>query len=252
MLSKKFGILITARMGSSRLPDKHVLDLGGITPISLLIRRLKKCNYPIIISTGAKEENSFFEKIAEQENVEVFFGSSKNIPLRHLQTCEAFNLDFALSVDGDDILTAPEAVEKVANRYLELGDDLKNYHTKGYPFGMNCGGYSKQYLFNALAGRSKSAPLETGWGRIFPKDSFEEILCSSKNSEKWRLSLDYREDFEMFSGLWNLHKENLLAMSTEEILNSFEKDKFYEINEIVVERYWENFNLEMQREKSNE
>ena len=250
--NKKIGILITARMGSSRLPQKHILDMGGVSPIVVLIRRLKQSGFPIVIATGNKEENVDFLKIAEEEGVEVYFGSPKNIPLRHLQACRSFAFDFAISVDGDDILTSPEAVGMIVNRYLMFGDESKYYHTSGLPFGINCGGYSQFYLDKVLKNLEKDVVLETGWGRIFSKESFENILVESKNAENWRLSLDYEEDFEVFKALWLLHKEKLIEMTTAEILKSFEENQFYKINENVVTLYWENFNSELLREKKNE
>lgn len=251
MHSDKIGILITARLGSSRLPDKHIQNLGGITPIALLIRRLKQCGYPIVISTSIEDANKHFSQVANEEGVKVFFGSPSNIPLRHLQTCEAFDFDFALSVDGDDVLTAPEAINVVAENFLNSLDFTKYFYTKGYPFGMNCGGYSKSYLTTVLKNH-ESSTLETGWGRIFPKESYFEINVRSKNYDNWRLSLDYPEDFEMFKAIWNLIGVHIFTMPTSEILKKFEEKEIFKINQSVIEKYWSNFNTEMHREKNNE
>lgn len=247
MQSNRFALFITARLGSKRLPNKHLIDLGGIRPIELLIRRLKKNNLPIVLTTGNEEINYGFKNLCEKEGVELFFGDATNIPKRHLEAARELNYDFIFSIDGDDILTAPEGVMAILNK-IEKGDYSNHFfHTEGYPFGVNSGGYSRVFLENALKSFSGDS-LETGWGRIFPKENFVGISCPSKNADNWRLSLDYDEDLAVFKNIWNHFKDSLITMSTDEILEYFEKNEIWKLNGHVIEKYWENFNKEKEKE----
>jgi spore coat polysaccharide biosynthesis protein SpsF (cytidylyltransferase family) len=248
MQFNRTAIFITARLGSKRLPDKHIIDMGGIKPIEILIRRLKKIQLPIVLTTGDEEINQGFKEICKKEDIEIFFGHMTNIPLRHLQAAKELNYDFILSIDGDDILTAPEGIEKLLNN---LTESPGYFHTEGYPFGMNSGGYSRKFLEESLTNHRYES-LETGWGRIFPKDSFIPVFCVSKNADNWRLSLDYKEDFLAFKKIWDHFQNNLIITSTEEILDYFSKQEVWKLNASVIENYWANFKSEKEKEIDKE
>lgn len=72
MQSKRFALFITARLGSKRLPNKHMIDLGNIRPIEILIRRLKILNLPIVLTTGNEEINYSFKDLCKKEGIELF------------------------------------------------------------------------------------------------------------------------------------------------------------------------------------
>lgn len=251
MQSKRFALFITARLGSKRLPNKHIIDLGGIRPIEILIRRLKKLNLPIVITTGDEEINYGFKDICKAEGVELFFGDANNIPLRHLQAAKELNYDFIFSIDGDDILTAPEGIEALLQRIQNEDFTKSFYNTSGFPFGVNSSGYAKVFLESAV-NNFKGESLETGWGRIFSKDSAAIVSCKSQNADNWRLSLDYDEDLVVFTNIWKHFKENLINASTEEILNYFSKNEVWKLNQSIIEKYWENFNSERSKEIQKE
>lgn len=251
MQSNKIALFITARLGSTRLPSKHIIDMGGIRPIELLIRRLRKLNLPIVLTTSDEEINQGFKVICEKEQIELFFGDAKNIPLRHLQAAKKLKYDFIFSIDGDDVLTAPEGVEALLKK-IETEDFTKSfYNTSGFPFGMNSSGYATIYLENAL-NKFKGDSLETGWGRIFSKESAAIISCESLNAENWRLSLDYNEDMDVFKNIWMHFKEELVNKSTNEILEYFSTNQVWKLNERVIEKYWENFQSEKSKEIEKE
>jgi spore coat polysaccharide biosynthesis protein SpsF (cytidylyltransferase family) len=247
MLSNKVALFITARLGSQRLPNKHIIDINGIKPISILIRRLKKLNIPIVLTTGSEDINLAFEELCKEEGIQIFFGSPSNIPLRHLEAAEKLNYDFILSIDGDDILTAPEGVLQILEKIQSGADPDNFFYTSGYPFGMNASGYSLPFLKESLSTFS-GEKLETGWGRIFPKTNYIQIECHSQNAENWRLSLDYIEDLEVFQNIWNHFKHLLTDIETSVILDYFSKNEVWKLNEHIILKYWENFNTEKSKE----
>jgi len=251
MSSSKIALFITARLGSKRLPNKHIIDMGGIRPIELLIRRLKKLGFPIVLTTGNEEINKGFIDIASKEGVELFFGNVNNIPLRHLEAANKLNYDFIFSIDGDDLLTAPEGILAIYNKIKHTPFTDGYFYSDGFPFGMNAGGYSKNFLEKAVKSFSGES-LETGWGRIFSKDSFVPVTCISTNASNWRLSLDYDEDLEVFTKIWKHFGSSLIDASSEEILKYFADQKIWEFNAHIIEKYWQNFNAEKSQEMARE
>ena len=107
----KTGILITARLGSTRLKQKHMLKVREKPIVYYLIERIRRefkeeiaqNKIEVVIATSDEPDNRAFERLATA-NLKVFYGSIHNIPLRHFQAVESYGLSHVISVDGDDIL----------------------------------------------------------------------------------------------------------------------------------------------------
>ena len=188
------GIFITARLGSTRLSHKHLIKIEGKPMIKWLVDRfdfgfkneILEQKIKIFITTSDKEENRLFETVFENSNVKIFYGSNSNIPLRHLQCAKAHNIDYILSVDGDDILCSIEASKIVIKKLLETGNLVK---TIGLPLGMNVMGYSTLFLERSLD-QNKIEKLETGWGKIFEE---KDIITIEIENNLNFLLLDKKE-----------------------------------------------------------
>lgn len=240
------GILLTARLGSSRLRKKHLLSVNGQPILSYLIRRIKtafqqeiaKQRVSLVIATSDESENRQFELLCAQ-GISVFYGSVQNIPLRHLQVADKYNFDRIISVDGDDIFCSTEGMRQV---YQMLANGKEYVKTNGLPFGMNVVGYTKDFLQASLH-NSSDPILETGWGRIFDETRLTVInLKMFVNHEHMRFTLDYPEDFTFFEKLITQFPGNINCCSDQEIVEFVKKKQFYKITSPVLDTYWANFN----------
>ena len=63
---KNIGIIIQARMGSTRLPSKIMLPVKGDAIFQVQIDRLKKINYPLYIATTIKEADNAIVEFAKK------------------------------------------------------------------------------------------------------------------------------------------------------------------------------------------
>ena len=105
MINNKLGIFIQARINSTRLRNKTILDIqSNKSLIDLILEKLKKYNelYTIIICTGNKKYNYIFEDYAKKYNVEVFFGDEHNVLERFLEAGLKYNLTHILRVCSDN------------------------------------------------------------------------------------------------------------------------------------------------------
>jgi len=247
------GIFITARLGSTRLFQKHLIEIGGKPMIKWLIDRfnvgfiseIKDKKIKIFIATSMSPENHIFRTILKDSNVEIFFGSDSNIPLRHLECAKANNIDYILSVDGDDILCSIEASRLVLKKLLETGNVVK---TTGLPLGMNVIGYSTLYLENSLM-KKLFKKLETGWGKIFDeKDTVTLELECDLNCEKIRMTLDYKEDVLFFQSVIVGIGNQINTISDKELIDNIVVNNWNEANYNLINKYWQNFNEQKKSE----
>jgi len=245
----KTGILINARLGSKRLPDKHLQSIGKGTALAHLIIRLvplaaNRKDIRIFIATGSEQENAPLQAIAQAAGIELFYGDADNIPLRHHQLVQRFGLAAIVSVDGDDLLSSPTACQAIIDA-LENGAPLAR--TEGLPFGMNAWGYTAKTLAEAINSLSTNTMLETGWGRIFSQFTPTVITYSISNSDAVRATLDYPEDLEFFRAVFTKCPTDILK-DDRALTAWIYAEGIYKLSSSRHEEYWNNFTQEKAKE----
>lgn len=244
------GFLITARMGSRRLEHKHFCTIGDRPALHTLLDRVRHAqaalaqHADIWIATGNATDNHAFEVFTQAYGAGIFYGSDDNVPMRHLQLALTHGLEALVSIDGDDIFCAPEAMLAVAQSLLQ-GHGL--VHTTGLPLGMNAWGYHTEVLERCV-GSCKSAVLETGWGRIFDGESREEIRFDPPAGRDIRATLDYAQDLEFFRACTS-QIPNCMSLSFSDLINEIERLRLHQINADLTENYWANFQSALAMEK---
>ncbi len=242
------GVFITARLGSTRLPDKHLKPVADKPIIQYLLDRIH-CAFEepvstgevkIIITTSAEEMNKEFSQF--KSLAEVFFGDVNNIPLRHYQAALTHNLDSVIAVDGDDILCSPQAMLEVKNLLKNENDYVT---TKGLPFGLNVFGYSVNFLAEALS-RNNEEVLETGWGRIFDhkKPAVIRFPGIKERKNSLRFTLDYAEDLQFFREVIEKAGRKITGMTDRELIELVLEKKIHLMNRQRIEEYWQNFHTQ--------
>lgn len=241
----KTGILITARIGSTRLEKKHLLPVNGKPIIDYLIERIRReffqeierNDVQIIVATSDEPENRIFASILDSRAA-VFYGSINNIPLRHHQTAISHKLDAVISIDGDDILCSPRGMREV---YRALASGAPYVKTSTLPFGMNSSGYAAPFLATAIKNHA-SDTLETGWGRIFDESQITDIpVPFPSQNESLRFTLDYEEDYQFFKVLIEKFGDRIVQATDEDILEIVLQNELFRINEQISKAYWDNF-----------
>lgn len=242
------GILFIARLGSTRLQQKHLIKAEQKAFIEWLVARfayefekeISNEEVKLILTTSILPENKQFEKILQELPVEVFYGNDGNIPWRQLECAEAYNLQGIISIDGDDILCSTSGARLLFNELTKKGRPYVK--TSGLPFGMNSMGWSTSFLKNAI-GEIKSDILETGWGRIFENQAGSNVQINGyPENSNLRFTLDYPDDAKFFRSIIKFLGDKTLSISDEELIKIVMENRFYEINASLHKEYWSNFN----------
>ena len=78
---KNYGIIIEARTGSTRFPNKVIKKIGNLTLLDYLIDRVKYQNQikKIIIATTKKKKDNKIIKIAKKNKINFFRGSENDL-----------------------------------------------------------------------------------------------------------------------------------------------------------------------------
>jgi spore coat polysaccharide biosynthesis protein SpsF len=250
------GILIIARLGSTRLKRKHLIEAGDKSFLEWLISRIQfqfkeellNNDVKIVIATSDEPQNKEFETISSKLGCEVFYGNIHNIPQRQFECAKHFNFSSIISVDGDDILCSTEAMKKVA-LLIETADN-EMVKTTGLPLGMNVTGYKTTFLQKTLEKAGSIKMLETGWGTIFKGTNsiIYDYSVYEKEVSNIRMTLDYALDADFFKKVIEENKQNMHSIPDSLLIETILNNKYDQINSSLNEEYWNNFNKEKQQQ----
>ena len=142
-MAKKVILIIQARMGSSRLPGKSMMDLAGKPLIARVLERVKRSNYidNIVLAIPDNSENDILEKEAKIANVNFFRGSENNLLDRYYQAAKAYNADIVGRIPADNPISEPGEIDRIISHHKLLdrpgfSSNLAEVQNSGYPDGI--------------------------------------------------------------------------------------------------------------------
>ncbi|UUX91677.1 cytidylyltransferase domain-containing protein [Methanoplanus endosymbiosus] len=239
-------VFITARVGSTRLPGKHLLPICGKPIIEQMITRVKNSHKSklFVICTTVLPEDDVFEEIARRCSIKIFRGHPTDILQRWLDTADHFKADSFISAEADDVFCDPEYIDLIVH---ELQTSEYDYITcKGLPFGVTPTGIRVSALRKIC--EIKDVDDTQGQERFFTKTGLFNVKnIQVKNVElnqpDLRMTLDYQEDYEFFSTVFDhLYTEGGF-FSLREILRLLKAHpEIVLINEKMQEKYSQRYN----------
>lgn len=113
-------IIIQARMTSTRLPGKVLMDVAGRPMLTQQIRRLKECKAveEIVIATTTNPADAPLVELAQQAGVGWFRGSERDVLSRYVGAARQFHADVVVRVTADCPLIDPEVTDRVINELV--------------------------------------------------------------------------------------------------------------------------------------
>ena len=111
----QFSIIIQARLGSSRLPGKVLINYKNYTLLSVLHQRLKRSQKikDVIIATTKKREDNEIVKFCKNNSIKYFRGSENNVLNRYYQTAKKFNIKNIIRITADCPFIDPTILDKM-------------------------------------------------------------------------------------------------------------------------------------------
>ena len=199
----KTAIFITVRMDSSRLPNKAMKKILGKPVLEHVITRAKLTHNfdDIIVCTTLRDIDDQVVEMAEKCSVHVFRGSLEDKLERWNGAAKAYDIDYIVTFDGDDLFCDPYLLDKGAEQIKKNAYDFIEL-----PKGLICGAFTYAFSSKALAKVCEiKATDDTEMMWTYFKDTglfrtgYLEVDEDIYYSDEYRLTLDYPEDFEFFT-----------------------------------------------------
>jgi len=136
----KIVAIIQARMGSSRLPNKVLMDLGGVTVLDRVIHRLGRSRLiqEVLVATTTAPQDVAIVEHCQHGGVEVFRGSEPDVLDRYFRAAERLRADVVVRITSDCPLIDPEVTDATIQAFLEHhADYASNVRVRTYPRGLD-------------------------------------------------------------------------------------------------------------------
>ena len=155
--------IVQARMGSSRLPGKTLMDLAGRPLLGHLIERARRIPglEAVVIATTERPADRAIIDFANAHGVPVYAGSEDDVLDRFHQAAQRFGVSVVVRVTPDCPLLDPAVAGLVLKRFLDAGGGLdyaSNTQPPTFPDGQDTEVFSAAAL--ARAWREARLPSE--------------------------------------------------------------------------------------------
>lgn len=196
----KIGIIIQARMGSTRLSGKVLKKIGDKVLLEHIIERMRQLLHQsqIVIATSILKQDNEIEDFCVKNHIACFRGSEQNVLERYYLCAKQYDFEYIVRITGDNPFYDVEELDNLISLHINSNADYSQSFDS-LPIGVG----AEIFTFEAL---EKSYLLghephhlehvnEYIWDnpRQFKIEKLQ-VPCA-KNKPNLRLTIDTQEDY---------------------------------------------------------
>lgn len=240
---KKVIAIIQARMGSTRLPGKTLVEICGKPLLEHIVERVRYSRLikEIVVATTTKQEDNVIIDLCTKMRVKSFRGSEDDVLDRFYQCVKRFEADIIVRITADDPFKDPEVIDKAIEAILD--NDKLNYVSNTirptYPEGIDV----EVFTFGTLEKAWKEAREPTEREHVTPyiwnnPDIFKVLnMENDVDLSYMRWTLDTKEDLEFTRAIYKrLYRPNEIFLMKDILEVLAREPELKEINS-GVERF---------------
>jgi spore coat polysaccharide biosynthesis protein SpsF len=198
--------IIQARMGSTRLPGKVMMDLGGRTILAWVVARAGRARTldDVVVATTTLERDDVIVAECSSVGVSVFRGSEDDVLDRYFRACEHFDADVVVRLTADCPLIDPEVIDNVVTDYrVHQPDYASNTLERRLPRGLDVEVFSRAALAEAWSHDDSSQGREhvTPYLYVNPGKITLDSVALEDDHSILRWTVDTAEDLEVVRGI---------------------------------------------------
>jgi spore coat polysaccharide biosynthesis protein SpsF (cytidylyltransferase family) len=222
--SKNIIAIIQARMGSSRLPGKTLMDVDGKPLLVRVIERarLARSLHNIVVATTIDKSDDKIADLFCSLNYKLFRGSIYDVLDRYYQAAKENRADLIVRLCADSPLIDPELIDEVVFAFLAAippVDYASNRLERTYPVGLDV----EVFSFHALESAWKNAKSKYQREHVTPYMYEPGSQCkalsviSNEQNEQYRWTVDMTEDLELVKRIYR-HFAGRIDFSWHEVI----------------------------------
>lgn len=143
--------IIQARMASTRLPGKVLMDLAGKPMLAHVVERVGLCRMidDVIIATSQQTQDNPIEQLARRLKCACFRGSESDVLARFVGAAKETEAEVIVRITADCPLIDPTVIDLVVDALVANGDACdyaSNVQQRSFPHGLD----TEAFFFDTL------------------------------------------------------------------------------------------------------
>ncbi len=137
-------VIVQGRMGSSRLPGKVLLDIGGQPMLSRVVERSRRADLvdDVVVATTADDSDDPVDALCRQRGYLCYRGSLYDVLDRYYQAARLYEADLVVRITADCPLMDPALIDATLQAFQSSGCDfaatrLPPPWKRTYPIGLD-------------------------------------------------------------------------------------------------------------------
>jgi len=227
------GIIIQARLGSTRLPGKVMLPLAGQPVLWHVVNRCRYSTYikegaEIVVATTDQDSDQKIRQFCESEKILFFQGSEHDVLARYFHCAGQFKFRTVVRVTADCPVIDPEIMDQTIALHLQgEADYTTNRLVPTFPDGLDVDVLSGECLRKVYEKAAKKSEREHVVPYIWDHSVEFRIreYRSPRDLSAYRWVLDEAADYEFMQKLYGRLYQHGRVFAMEEILACLEKNQ---------------------------
>ena len=233
--------IIQARMGSTRLPGKVLMDLGRETVLARVIGRLRRArlvNEIAVATTNSVADDAIIRE-CHRLRVSFFRGSENDVLDRYYQAAQVWAGGAIVRITSDCPLIDPELVDETIQVFQrQFADYASNVYPRTYPRGLDTEVFTTDALERAWGEAHEPYQREHVTPYIYEHPELFRLvsLRGRIDYSQYRWTLDTAEDLELLRNIY-ARFDDRDDFSWGEVIQLMEREpELAELNSRVVQK----------------
>jgi spore coat polysaccharide biosynthesis protein SpsF len=141
------GVVIQARMGSTRLPGKVMRPIGPLPLLGHILERLRALRHSakIVVATTTNTADTAIEEYCEAQGTTCFRGSELDVLSRYVECARRFDFQHVVRLTADNPFIDAEELDRLIALHLERASDYAS-SLDGLPIGVGAEIFARALL----------------------------------------------------------------------------------------------------------
>lgn len=223
--------IIQARLGSTRLPGKVLMNLNGKPLIQRIINRLHYCKQidNIVLATTTNTIDDNLVEWCKKNYIPCFRGDEKNVLKRYFDAATAYNADIIVRITADDPFKDPKIIDSVIDMLKNNKLDFAfNNSPLSFPEGLDTEVFTYLALKKAYEANTTDFEKEhvTQYFYHNPNKFRMKNFAYEKDISFMRLTVDTKQDFDLAEKIYEDLSPEGQMFYLSDIISLFEKKPY--------------------------
>lgn len=205
-------VLIQARCGSTRFPNKVLADLAGKPELQWVIERVRRSKMidEVMVITSIEKNNLPLIRLCAELDTRIFIGSENDVLDRYYQAARLLNPKYVIRITADCPMFDWRYLDLAVTQMNEESDYLADFH-ETFPDGLDIEVMKYDALCKAWEDARMASEREhvTQYIRKHPEIFIlQDFQCPIPQIGDKRWTLDEDKDYEMIDKVYNYFLKN--------------------------------------------